>query len=153
MNDFANKRSRKSRTSRKLEAPNTGAESGREYRDAAEVALATAAPGELRDLVLLFASHADGLAAKVFDRNAAARLLLGWGKGHDRGRQAYFQAIKITHEVLRRALTLPLISDFEQREELLKLAANSLARQVAIGCADVTWPDESLFPIKEPRAN
>jgi hypothetical protein len=39
-------------TSAKISPPAMMAEAGREYRDAAEIALTTATPGELRDLVI-----------------------------------------------------------------------------------------------------
>ena len=143
------------RCSPKIGAPALSAEAGRrKYRDIAESALATATPDELRQLVLLFAGYADGLAAKVFDRNECCRQLLQWGKTHDRGRAAYFGAIRITHTILARALGLsPTGNSLEQREELLKLALSGLATNVDAGCPEVTWPDESQFPIREERPN
>jgi hypothetical protein len=130
------------------------AEAGREYRDIAETALKTATPDELRQLVLLFSGYADGLSAKVFDRNECCRQLLAWGKIHDRARLAYFKVIEITNVMLGRALGLALnANNLEQREELMKLAASGLEKQVAVGCPEVTWPDESVFPLKDQRPN
>jgi hypothetical protein len=137
----------------KLGAPAISAEAGREYRDIAETALATATPDELKQLILLFAGYADGLSAKVFDRNAAARQLLSWGKNHDRARRAYFGTIETTNKIIARALGLSTLANCEQREELLKLAASGLENQVAIGCPEVTWPDESIFPVNDRKAN
>ena len=125
-------------------------EAGRAYVGAAESALATATPAEARKLGVLFAGYADGLHAKVLDRNAAARLLISWGKNHDRGRCAYFGLIETTNKILTRALSL---SPSEHREELLRLATRGLQDEIERGCPVVTWPEDSVFPIHEPRVN
>jgi hypothetical protein len=128
-------------------------EAGREYREIAEVALATATPDEVRQLVLLIAGFADGLAAKVWNRNQAARQLLEWGKGHDQARLAYFGLIEVTSRMLARFASLSPWDDVEHRDEILKLAAAALDEAVCRGCPPVEWPDESIFPIREPLVN
>jgi hypothetical protein len=127
-------------------------EAGREYRDISDAALAAATPAELPELVRLFASYADGLHAKVIDRNASARLLISWGKNHDRARCAYFKTIEITGRILERALG-PDGSNAELREELLQLASAGLQTQIAAGCPQVSWPDDALFPSTERKPN
>jgi hypothetical protein len=51
-------------------APNISAEVGREFRSIAENALTTATAAELPQLVLLFATYADGLNRQVQERNS-----------------------------------------------------------------------------------
>jgi hypothetical protein len=137
-----------------ITAPAMPAEGVGGYRDVAEAMIASATPEELRRLTMLMASHADGLISKVFDRNAAARQLLAWGKNHDRARLSYFKFIEITNTIVARALGLSAEgNNIVQREELLRLAASGLARQVAAGCPEVTWPDEAVFPLNERKAN
>jgi len=125
----------------------------RVYREVAEAALATATPEELRQLVLVFADHADGLKEKVFDRNAAARTLLTWCKIQDRGRVSYFDFIKSVNKSIARVRELSPILNFDHREALLEVAASELAGLVAVGCPELQLPDESLFPVREESKN
>jgi hypothetical protein len=62
----------------KVSPPAMPAEAGCE-RSVAETALATAAPEELRDLVLLFATYADGLQHQIRDRNLLISKLIDLG--------------------------------------------------------------------------
>jgi hypothetical protein len=101
--------------------------------------------------VLLYAETADGVAAKVFDRNAAARTLLTWCKIQDRGRLSYFEFIQSVHKSIARARELSPILNFDHREALLNVVASELTKTVAAGCPAVDLPDESIFPVRESK--
>jgi hypothetical protein len=117
----------------KISAPVVSTEAGREYRDAAELALATATADELRQLVLLFATHADGLQAQIIDRNGLVSRLIDLGQNVDQLGRAHFQVIATASKMLGRALSLSHLTDYDLREDYLKASRAGLDEQAAIG--------------------
>jgi len=115
------------------------------YRPIVESAIGDASREGLIDLVREMADIADKEQARVIDRNACCRQLLGWGKNHDRERTALFGLIEICARSMTRAMGLSAITDFESREEYLRLVAKALSERVAAGIVAVEWPDESIF--------
>jgi hypothetical protein len=122
----------------------TPAEAGREYRDIAETALATAVPEELRDLVLLFATYADRLQGQIRDRNLLISRLIDLGRSLEQVRRDNSQVFNTTAKMLRRALSLSYVTDYDLREGYLK-AASAGNEQAWMEFAPIDWPDKSTY--------
>jgi hypothetical protein len=135
-----------------LSAPAISAEAGREYRDIAETAMATATADELRQLVLLFATYADGLQAQIVERNGLITRLIELGHNVDQLRRAHYQVITTASKMLGRALSLSHLTDCDLREDYLKASRDGLDEQASIGFPNIDWPDKSTYARLE-RAN
>jgi hypothetical protein len=139
----------KTKTSPKISAPDIAAATGREYRDIAESTLATATPDELKQLVLLFVTYADGLQHQIQDRNLLISRLIDLGRDLEQVRRANSKVFNTTAKMLGRALSPSDLTDRDLREDYLKAASAGLDEQARIGFAPIDWPDKSTYASSE----